>query len=146
MAWVQLQCPCGAKGFCEAECKCSTWLPPTLFLLANWHTYTSTVIYLFFFFFGLVVMCEISSSGEVSAEGLGIFVLLSLLVELLVVVKRSFFKMYSKKRLVRKLICHETALQQMLPWRGNQKSLLQRLSLLSNPSLSLHVLPAFFIF
>lgn len=60
-------------------------------------------------------MCEISSSVEVSAEGLGIFVLLSLLVELLVVMKRSFFKMYSKKRLVGKLICCATALQQKLP-------------------------------
>lgn len=49
-------------------------------------------------------MCEISSSGEVSAEGLGIFVLLILLVELLVVLKYSFSKMYSKKRLVRKLM------------------------------------------
>ena len=51
----------------------------------------------------------ISSSGEVSAEGLGIFVLLTLLVELLVVLKCSFFsKIYFKKRLVRKVICHET--------------------------------------
>lgn len=61
------------------------------------------------FVFGLAVMCEISSSGEVSAEGLGIFVLLTLLVELLVVLKCCCFsKMYSKKRLVRKVICHET--------------------------------------
>lgn len=53
--------------------------------------------------------CEKSSSGQVSAEGLGIFVLLSLSVELLVVLKCSFSKRYSKKTLLSKLMCHESA-------------------------------------
>jgi len=42
-------------------------------------------------------MCEISSSGEASAEGLGVLVCLVLLLELLVVLKCSFRKMYTKK-------------------------------------------------
>lgn len=77
-------------------------------LLASWDKYTSNVVYLgCLFFFGLV-MCKISSSSEVNVEGLGIFVPLALPVELLVVLQCSFFsKMYSKERLVRKLICHK---------------------------------------
>lgn len=79
----------------------------SLFLLDNWHMYTPTGVYsACFFILDLVVLCEISSSGEVRAEGVGMFVLLTLLVKFVIVLQRLlFYKMYFKRRLAR--ICHE---------------------------------------
>lgn len=81
----------------------------SLFLLDNCHMYTSTGRYIFslFFILGLVVMCENSSSSEVSANGMGMFVLLTLLVKFVIVLECLFYKMYLFSKGDLSGICHE---------------------------------------
>lgn len=71
--------------------------------------YTSAGRYIFslFFILGLVVMCEISSSGEASANGMGMFVPLTLLVKFVIVLECLFYEknLFSKGDLSG--ICHE---------------------------------------